>query len=115
MYDLKVKDGGTVFLGNTEEKVYDVDSIFQRIELCLSLDKGSFIYNKNLGSTIPKFDYSTEEDLAQLEMYINQCVFNIVNTRVTVLSVDKEKKTVNISLKLGNREYVREVNVYGGL
>lgn len=46
MYDLKVKDGGTVFLGNTEEKVYDVDSIFQRIELCLSLDKGSFIYNK---------------------------------------------------------------------
>ena len=28
MYDLKVKDGGTVFLGNTEEKVYDSDSIF---------------------------------------------------------------------------------------
>lgn len=115
MYDLKVKDGGTVFLGNTEEKVYDVDSIFQRIELCLSLDKGSFIYNKNLGSTIPKLDYSTEEDLAQLEMYINQCVFNIVNTRVTVLSVDKEKKTVNISLKLGNKEYIREVNVCGRL
>ena len=48
-------------------------------------------------------------------MYINQCVFNIVNTRVTVLWVDKEKQTVNISLKLGNKEYVREVNVYGRL
>ncbi|MEE3439045.1 MULTISPECIES: hypothetical protein [Ruminococcus] len=115
MYDLMIKDGGTVFLGSTEEKVYDVDSIFQRIELCLSLDKGSFIYNKNLGSTIPKLDYSTEEDLAQLEMYINQCVFSIVNTRVTVLSVDKEKQTVKISLKLGNKEYVKEVNVYGRL
>ena len=52
MYDLKVKDGGTVFLGNTEEKVYDSDSIFQRIEICLSLNKGDFIYNKNLGSTV---------------------------------------------------------------
>lgn len=115
MYDLKVKDGGTVFLGNTEEKVYDSDSIFQRIEICLSLNKGDFIYNKNLGSTIPKFDYSSEEDLAQLEMYINQCVFNIVNTRVTVLSADKEKQTIKISLKLGNKEYIKEVNVYGRL
>lgn len=48
-------------------------------------------------------------------MYINQCVFSIVNTRVTVLSVDKEKQTVKISLKLGNKEYVKEVNVYGRL
>ena len=115
MYDLKVKDGGTVFLGNTEEKVYDSDSIFQRIEICLSLDKGDFIYNKNLGSTIPNLDYSTEEDLAQLEMYINQCVFNIVNARVIVLTADKDKQTIKISLKLGNKEYVREVNVYGRL
>lgn len=115
MYDLKVKDGGTVFLGNTEEKVYDSDSIFQRIEICLSLNKGDFIYNKNLGSTIPKLDYSTEEDLAQLEMYINQCVFNIVNTRVIVLSADKDKQTIKIRLKLGNKEYIKEVNVYGRL
>lgn len=115
MYDLKVKDGGTVFLGNTEEKVYDVDSIFQRIELCLSLDKGSFIYNKDLGSTIPKIDYTVEENLAQLEMYINQCVFGIVNTRVNVLSVNKEKQTIKISLKLNHKEYIREVNVFGRL
>lgn len=115
MYDLKAKDGGTVFLGNTEEKVYDVDSIFQRIELCLSLDKGSFIYNKDLGSTIPKIDYTVEENLAQLEMYINQCVFGIVNTRVNVLSVNKEKQTIKISLKLNHKEYIREVNVFGRL
>lgn len=115
MYDLKVKDGGTVFLGNTEEKVYDVDSIFQRIEMCLSLNKGSFIYNKDLGSTIPKIDYTVEENLAQLEMYINQCVFGIVNTRVNVLSVNKEKQTIKISLKLNHKEYIREVNVFGRL
>lgn len=115
MYDLKLKDGGTVFLGNTEEKVYDVDSIFQRIELCLSIDKGSFIYNKDLGSTIPKIDYTVEENLAQLEMYINQCVFGIVNTRVNVLSVNKEKQTIKISLKLNHKEYIREVNVFGRL
>lgn len=115
MYDLKVKDGGTVFLGNTEEKVYDVNSIFQRIEMCLSLNKGSFIYNKDLGSTIPKIDYTVEENLAQLEMYINQCVFGIVNTRVNVLSVNKEKQTIKISLKLNHKEYIREVNVFGRL
>ena len=59
--------------------------------------------------------YSSEEDLAQLEMYINQCVFNIVNTRVIVLSADKDKQTIKISLKLGNKEYIKEVNVYGRL
>ena len=31
MYDLKVKDGGTVFLGNTEEKVYDSDIIIRKV------------------------------------------------------------------------------------
>lgn len=48
-------------------------------------------------------------------MYINQCVFNIVNTRVIVLSADKDKQTIKISLKLGNKEYIKEVNVYGRL
>lgn len=115
MYDLKLKDGGVSFQENLDEKVYDVDSIFQRIELCLSLDKGSFIYNKDLGSTIPKIDYTVEENLAQLEMYINQCVFGIVNTRVNVLSVNKEKQTIKISLKLNHKEYIREVNVFGRL
>lgn len=115
MYDLKLKDGGVSFQGNLDEEVYDVDSIFQRIEMCLSLNKGSFIYNKDLGSTIPKIDYTVEENLAQLEMYINQCVFGIVNTRVNVLSVNKEKQTIKISLKLNHKEYIREVNVFGRL
>lgn len=115
MYDLKLKDGGVSFQGNLDEKVYDVNSIFQRIEMCLSLNKGSFIYNKDLGSTIPKIDYTVEENLAQLEMYINQCVFGIVNTRVNVLSVNKEKQTIKISLKLNHKEYIREVNVFGRL
>lgn len=115
MYDVKIRDGGVSFIGNVEEKVYNADSIFQRIEMCLSLNKGDFIYNKNQGVIIPKLDYSKEENLSLLEMYINRCIFSIVNTRVNLISADKDKQTVKINLKLGEEEYTREVNVYGRL
>lgn len=114
MYDLKLKNGGVSFNGgNTEEeKIYDVDSIFQRIEICLSLDTGGFVYNKKLGVTIPDLDYTKEENLSELEMYINQCVFEIVNTRVNLICVNKEKGTITINVKLNDKEYTREVNVF---
>lgn len=113
MYDLKIKNGGVALNNITEEKLYDIDSIFQRIEMCLSLNKGDFIYNNNLGSIIPKLDYSKEENLAQLEMYINQCTFSIVHTRVNLIWVDTENSKLKISLTLGGNEYTREVNMFG--
>lgn len=114
MYDLLVKNGGVSFdSGNSlEEKVYDIDSIFQKIEFCLSLNKGDFVYNKNLGAVIPDLDYTKAENLSQLEMYINQCVFKVANTRVNLVDINKEKGTITLSLKINDGEYTREVSAF---
>lgn len=115
MYDVKIKDGSVAIdkLCRTEIKVRDVYAVLQRIETALSLKKGDFPYDKEMGVTIPCLDFSDERNLRQLEMYINEVAYTIWDCRIKLLQFNKDTRKAKLLVKLYDGEYEIEVNLFG--
>ena len=117
MRDVKLENGGIVFDSTlkSEKTVEGIDAVLQRIEIALSVDKGDFPYNREMGVYIPNLDLTQERDILNLEMYINEAIYNIYECSCKVLSVKSEKNTVKLIITANGETYEKEVKLGGKL
>lgn len=107
MIDNLIKDGD-VYSDRTGKlvRISGTDELFQRAYICICVNKGSFAYDRNLGSYIRKIDCSAQDAAEKLELVINEALINcsgvsarVVETGSTVtveLAVNSETKTVKV-------------------
>lgn len=115
--DVKLQSGGIEFEStNTSERmVCDIDVVFQRIEIALSVKKSEFLYNREMGITLPKLDYEDERSILTLEMYINEAIYEICNYVCKIKNLDIVNNKVNLQIIAEDKVYEREVKLGGEL
>lgn len=112
--DAKIENRDIVLDNSGNYKMTDgLEEIIQQIMININVPKGSFIYDRNLGSYCK--DLSNTKDLKTLEMLINESLVNMYDVYVRVTKTEKVlqglKLYLNISYKGLNAD--REVINYG--
>lgn len=98
--DLALRFGTPCMIGGTEE-------LLQRAYICLAVRKGSFIYDRELGSNFRDTDLSLPDAAAQLESKAREALGGIAGAEVTAASLSGD--VVAVMLRLGNTEHEIEV------
>lgn len=96
-----------------EVKLSGVEAVIQRICLALSLKKGSFPYNSEMGIDYARQDFLEERAFKSLEMLINEGVYPVWGCRVKLLSYDEETKKAELLLDFKKDIYRTEVIING--
>ncbi len=110
--DVKIKNGDMV-LRDTGEPVYidGIEEIFQQVMLCISVKKGGFLYNKELGCCAVT-DVSGERQLRQLEARLREAILPVEGAQLFVNYawelVDGSIRA-EITVKYGEKEMSKEV------
>lgn len=89
-----------------------IEEILQQIKLCAKIKKGSFIYNKELGSLVCELDFEKENALSDAEMLLNEAVADLkgIYVKVTGLKTDDiGKRTMNLQIEMYNQTVNTEV------
>lgn len=100
--------GRPVMISQTDEAV-------QQVLLTLQIPRGSFIYDKELGSLAGQVDISSDNDLLNLkkmEMVMNEAIAGMANTRVQVDAIAKNsegKTAVMVTINHNNELRYGEV------
>lgn len=84
--DIKIKDGD-VFLDETGAPVYidGIEEVLQQVLICITAQKGGFIYNKDLGCCAVT-DVSGEREVRRLEARLREAVIPLENVQLWVNS-----------------------------
>lgn len=91
----------------------------QRIRLALSIKKGMFPYDREMGIDFTKSNFFAEEcdsedrRLKKLEMLINEAVCPIFDCRVTLKSYDENENTAVIIVFFEDSSHEMEVKLFG--
>lgn len=72
-----------------------IDEVIQRAVISLTVPKGSFVYDKSLGSDFIDFK---ADDIKQAEMIINESLANMGNVYVKVKSISRVDNKINMSI-----------------
>ncbi len=72
-----------------------IDEIIQRAIISLTVPKGSFVYDKNLGSNYSDFKAN---DIKQAEMIINESLINIGNIYIKIKNITSSGNKIIMSL-----------------
>ncbi len=110
--DVKIKDGDVV-LDATGEPVYieGIEEIFQQVLLCISVKKGGFIYNKELGCCAVT-DISGERRVRNLEARLREAILPVKGAQLFVnyaWELLDGSIRAEITVKYGEREMTKEV------
>ena len=94
--DAKLKDKDICTDSTGEYVMIDgIEEIIQRAVISLTVPKGSFVYDKNLGSDYNDFKAN---DIKQAEMIINESLVNMGNVYIKVKSISNEGNKINMSI-----------------
>lgn len=106
MIDVKIKDGDVV-TDSTGCPVYaeGADALFRRAVLRLTPPRGSFIYNRELGTE------QCGEDRAHTELLFAEALAGYADTQVRVLQIGDG--VVSVQLTIDGESRVEEVRRYG--
>lgn len=107
--DAKLKDKDICTDSTGEYVMIDgIEEIIQRAVISLTVPKGSFIYDKSLGSDYSDFRVN---DIKQAEMIINESLVNIGNIYIKVknISSDGNKIIMSITVNYNNISVDKEV------
>jgi hypothetical protein len=117
MTDTKIENGGQAIIdsGTNEVKLKGIDAIVQRIQMALSVKKGTFPYNFDMGIDYTALDFTQEKNLKILEMLINECVYPIWDCKIKVLSFDEQSNSAEILIDFNNDMIRTEVMLNGQL
>lgn len=73
--DTKIENGGFVMNSRgIPETVSGLEEVLQQIKIALTINKGSYRYNRNLGSRIKEIDLSYEHAEDRLKMTANEAL-----------------------------------------
>lgn len=111
--DLKLENGDIATETNgSPVKVYGIDELIQQAVICITVPKGSYIYDRNLGSQCHRLkDGFSPEDIFKLEQFINESIYSLGNiyAKVKSASVDGGKLRVTAEFTAGDETYEKEV------
>lgn len=105
--DIALKpNGDTVYISSMDETV-------QRVKIACSINKGSFIYDRNIGFDTISTDDEVDKD--KLEMIFCEAVIGIPDTVVQVIDAKKSGNRITATLKIqqGDNTAETEVTVNG--
>lgn len=110
MTDAKLKNGDiSLDSAGRFELLSDSDARFQRALICMSVEKGSFIYDRELGTYLD-YEVSVAQIKEKTEQSINEALARFKNTSAKVVEVG-EKFVVTITVDKESR--TEEVLAYG--
>lgn len=82
--DVKLRNGDMV-LDSTGSVVYidGMEEIVQRVLICVTARKGSFLYQKNLGCDA-RVDFSTERGMKKLESRLREAILPVAGAELVL-------------------------------
>ncbi len=108
MIDVKISNGDVaVDSTGSPVSISGADAKFQRALICLTVPKGSFVYDRELGTR--RFSGST----ARRELLFNEALARYPGERVKVTGTTETGVTVRIYI--GGESRVAEVRNYGNI
>lgn len=109
MTDAKLKNGDIVLdSAGRFEMLDDLDARFQRAMICITAEKGRFIYDRELG--VADFEAGVAEFKDKTEQEINEALARLKNTSAKV--VEAGKKLV-VTITVDGESRTEEVHTYG--
>lgn len=109
MIDIKIQNGDVVTDGTGRFSVISgKDAMFQRAVLCMTVPKGSFVYNRELGA-LP----GGEGNAGKRELILGEALAAYPNTAVRVTGMTDDATAVTITIDGESRE--TEVRHYGSI
>lgn len=109
MIDARIKNGDvSTGSGAGFDEIEGADVLFQRALICMTVPKGSFIYDRELGAS-PLFP----GDAAKSELTFSEALAKYENTSVAVTGITDEAAEVTITIGGESRE--TEVRSYGSI
>ncbi len=96
-------------------EVSGIEQAIQQIKLAIGVKKGSFIYDRNLGSEIHKADFSGKSICKEIESLINESLVSLGEVYVTVNSIreNQGKFYADITVNMGYEKKDIEVILNG--
>ena len=87
--DIKLTDGDISLKASGDyDFVSALDEALQRASICMKIRKGSFIYNKELGSEINTLDPDASLALKTADMLLSEALMDMPEYSVTVSSLE---------------------------
>ena len=105
--DLVLKDNGLPVM------IEGLELAVQQLRFASSVEKGTFVYDRELGLCIPEDIYEKENCLKTIETMLNEILIHIPGVTVFVKSInrDQEKTTVQVVLKNDYNSIETEVTI----
>ncbi len=99
--DIKISNKDIVLNSNcSPEMVTDFQEIIQRVNICCNVPKGSFIYNRNLGSEIRLVDFSKKDAIKKSQMLLNEAIIGIAGASIRISDIIKEEDCTIVKVQL---------------
>lgn len=112
--DVKIVDGDITMQANGDLMYIDgLDEAVQRVKMVVMTDKGTFLYDRNLGVDYDAFSDEEEDPVGKLDMLIKEAVADIGGVETKVLSYDAA--TVRIKVIYNGKAAVTEVDISGNI
>lgn len=93
------------------EFVSGIDEVVQKLLMCAEIRKGSFIYNKDLGTTIRDIDPVSDRRALTATAILNEALIDIKGAKVQVESYEKKDGKTVLNVKVSYIGAERNVEV----
>ena len=106
--DIALKDNGMPVV------IVGIEQVLQQLQIASNVEKGSFIYDRELGLEITEEIMESVNRDKTIETLLNELLIEVPNVTVTVKSVNVEssKKTVTVTVTDGYKSMETEVIIY---
>lgn len=109
MVDASIKNGDVaVDSAGRIEMIGEPDAGFQRAVICMTVPKGSFIYDRELGAE--DVDGATD---AKAELLLNEALAKYENTSVSL--IEQKDRGITVRITIDGESRIEEVRHYGNL
>lgn len=93
--------------------VEGTEAVLQRIKIALSLKRGTFPYDKDMGLDYKEMDLTVERNLKTLETLINEAVFSVCNCKAELVNYSPDTRTAELIFGFENDARRAEVKLIG--
>lgn len=107
--DFRLTDGDSVIDSSGKaERITGEDELLQRAYICIAVKKGSFIYNRELGSEIHLLNKSDDRLADKLLLVMNEAIMDCKGVTVQIIKISGGKVTVKLTC--GSKSLERVIN-----
>jgi len=111
--DIKIKDSDICVAPCGEYVLAEgIDEVLQRVLINVQIKKGSFIYNKKLGTDLTSLDPDDPNVLKNAEVLLREAVMNSVDAKINVLSfMPMENGNLKLRFSVEDTAEIKETEV----